>query len=67
MPFVDKQIKARVALYNRCRTNNVLPESGGILDQPESLMRDFDFIDGVVAEDARRRQEEREAARRING
>ena len=60
MPFVDRDIRALINLYRRCRDRRCLPESGGVMDQPEVLMAAFDAIDNVVAEHQRRSREEQE-------
>jgi len=39
---------AVVTLYNRCQARGALPYPGGILDQPENLMRFFDVIDNEM-------------------
>lgn len=35
-------------LYNRCQARQALPYQGGVLDQPERLMRFFDIIDAEI-------------------
>jgi hypothetical protein len=37
-----------ITLYNRCRANQCMPYDGGIMDQPERLMRFFDVIDNAM-------------------
>lgn len=49
MPWVDKGTKAVIQLYQRCRDRRVLPQAGGLFDQPEALMTAFDTIDAVIA------------------
>ena len=56
MPFVDRDTRSRIDIFNRCRNNGALPEEGGVLDQPESLMSDFDLIDALIAKDRKRKR-----------
>lgn len=38
-----------MTLYQRCVERGCLPYSGGVMDQPEAIMADFDVIDERVA------------------
>lgn len=49
MPEVDRRTEETILLFQRCRENKCLPAAGGVLDQPEDVMRSFDVIDGRVA------------------
>lgn len=48
MPWVGRDVKTIIQLWKRCRDRQALPESGGILDQPEEIMRAFDAIDETI-------------------
>lgn len=74
MPWVDKATRATIQLYNRCRSWERLPNSGGLNNQDETLMRDFDAIDEVITKHRRRVQESQDiemrndvALRALNG
>lgn len=58
MPFVDRTARATINLYQRCLERKALPHAGGVLDQLESVMEDFDVIDAVIAEHRKKQREE---------
>lgn len=49
MPELTRRTETSVLLWQRCRERGALPAAGGVLDQPERLMRVFDVVDDVVA------------------
>lgn len=67
MPWVEKDIRAILLLYQRCQTHKTLPEPGGVFNQREEIMAAFDILDNEIAawrqkefEDQRSRVEQRQ-------
>lgn len=60
MPYVDRKTLTVIALYNRCRAWQVLPRPGGMMEQSEVTMRQFDVIDAEVAKHRKRALEEQQ-------
>jgi len=64
MPWVDKNTRAVILLWKRCRDRGALPEPGGLLDQPEYLMEMFDVIDSEIAKFRQRQEDEQLSQKR---
>lgn len=47
-------------IYQRCSERKCLPYAGGVMDQPESLMRSFDVIDERMAAFKKKQREDAE-------
>ena len=62
MPWLDKRAEAAILLHKRCRENKVLPEPGGLLDQSETTLRDFDVIDHMTRAYQKEQREQDEMA-----
>lgn len=60
MPEKDRRTEVLMNLYQRCKERGCLPYAGGVLDQPEDLMRDFDTIDERIALFKKRKQDDAE-------
>lgn len=58
MPPLDARVSGLLNLYQRCKERDSLPHSGGVLDQPEDIMREFDLIDERVAVFRKKKEEE---------
>lgn len=57
MPDADSRSLQLLRLYQRCQERGCLPYDGGVMDQPEAIMREFDVIDDTLA---RLRRDQRE-------
>jgi hypothetical protein len=67
----DSDVRAIITLYQRCEKRNVLPNAGGILEQPEDIMNYFDVIDEEIAKSKRKHalqvEEDEITARSLRG
>ena len=58
-PQPDPKIEFYLNLWSRCKRYECLPDSGGLLDQEERLMKILDYISSVVDErDKKKRKRE---------
>lgn len=62
MPEMDRRTAEMMALYQRCAERKCLPYAGGVLDQPEELMRAFDVLDERLAAFRRRKRQDDDRA-----
>ena len=44
LPIPSPGVTAIISLYNRCKDMRALPEQGGLLDQPQYILNQFDVI-----------------------
>ena len=65
MPDLDRRSEALLSLYQRCLERKCLPYAGGVLDQPEDLMRAFDAIDERIALHKKKMDEEADRTRTL--
>lgn len=49
-PAPDTWVDDMLMLYQDCKQRNALPVAGGVLDQPEEIMRWFRVLDEIVAD-----------------
>lgn len=66
MPPLDARVSGLMNLYQRCKERSSLPCAGGVLDQPEHIMRDFDVIDERVAVLRRKKAEDEEREQELD-
>lgn len=57
----DPEVMDVVGLYTMCQSFHVLPREGGLFDQDQLLMRQFDIVGQAIEERTKR---EREAAKK---
>lgn len=62
MPWVEKDIRAILLLYQRCQVHKTLPDAGGVFNQREDVMQLFDVLDSEIAAHRMKEMEDQRAA-----
>lgn len=63
MPDTNARTMAELRLYSRCKASGKLPFAGGVLEQPEWVLRLFDDIEEAQADWKREKDEADEMER----